>query len=94
MTPPPPPPRRSGAPMLLLAVTIFLPLATAKRQPPSSPPSLLAQLIDGEFKGATKLVPMAILAGSLALLAAHKKNGMDWAAYDSAAEGRLRANMY
>ena len=56
--------------MLLLAVTIFLPLATAKRQPPSSPPSLLAQLIDGEFKGATKLVPMAILAGSLALLAA------------------------
>lgn len=29
-----------------------------------------------------------------ALLAAHKKNGMDWAAYDSAAEGRLRANMY
>lgn len=29
-----------------------------------------------------------------ALLAAHKKNGMDWAAYDAVAEERLRANMY
>jgi len=29
-----------------------------------------------------------------ALLAAHKKNGMDPAAYDSVAEDRLRANMY
>lgn len=29
-----------------------------------------------------------------ALLAAHKKNGMDWAAYDVGAEERLRANMY
>nr|WP_314074399.1 MSMEG_1061 family FMN-dependent PPOX-type flavoprotein [uncultured Roseococcus sp.] len=29
-----------------------------------------------------------------ALLAAHKKNGLDSAAYDAAAEARLRANMY